>query len=104
MAGLDELLELDDLQVKQVLVVRDGFGLGAFQDAQRVQVVPFAVEDTAKIELFAQFDVDLLVDVDQPQGGQDLLVEVAFEVGVLPGREAHAADDARVVRLRTPVQ
>lgn len=80
MPGFDKFLKFQDFEMEDVLVV---FVCGLFyaiEQPQGLHIHAFTVQNAGEVDLLADFDVDVLLDVDEAQADEELLVEVALEI------------------------
>lgn len=75
-AGFNEFLEFQYFEVQDILVVAFSRLFDAFQYPEAFHIEPFVVEDMGEVELFADLEFDIVLDVDQPQAGEQLFKEV----------------------------
>jgi hypothetical protein len=83
MEGLDALLEREDLDEEVEFLVGFGGLFGAVEEAEALLEKTFLIEDVSVVEHFVQLEVDAVGAFEQAEAGQDLFVEMGFEVGQL---------------------
>jgi hypothetical protein len=81
--GLDPLLEGEDLDEEVEFLVGFGCFLGPVEKAEALLEKSLFIEDVSVVEHFVQLEVDAIGAFEEAEAGQDLFVQMGFEIGQL---------------------